>query len=331
MLRFDMNKINESSDWKKKLSQYQKPNLKRSLWQLGHTVVPYVLLWSYIATNLSKPFWLIIPLIIIAAGLLVRTFIIFHDCGHQSFFKSRLLNEWVGVVTGLFAFTSYHHWRWEHAGHHSTVGDLNKRGTGDLWTLTTKEYLESSRAVRLGYRIVRNPYFLFGFVPLFLFLVKERIPSPNARRPEFLAIHLTSLAVLVISVLLSLVFGWKEYLIVQGSILTVAATAGSWLFYVQHQYEDTYWERSEEWDYFTASLKGSSFYKLPKVLQFFSGNIGFHHIHHLNSRIPNYNLEACQKDLPFLQDAKTIGLMEGFKTARLALWDEDQKKMIAFK
>jgi omega-6 fatty acid desaturase (delta-12 desaturase) len=320
----------DHANWKKSLAQYQRPELGRSVWQLVHTFIPYALLWGYLATHLSGPLWINIPLVMVAAGLLVRLFIIFHDCGHMSFFKSRLANEWVGMATGLLSFTCYHHWRWEHSGHHSTVGDLDKRGTGDMWTLTTKEYKESSKLVRIAYRVVRNPYFLFGFIPLFLFVVKQRIPAPGARRPEHIAVHLTSLAVIVFSVVLSLVFGWKEYLIVQCSILTVAATAGSWLFYVQHQYEDSYWERNKDWDYFTASLKGSSYYKLPKVLQFFSGNIGFHHIHHLNSRIPNYHLEACQDNLPFLQDAKTIGLMEGFKTARLALWDEDQKKMIPF-
>jgi omega-6 fatty acid desaturase (delta-12 desaturase) len=288
-------------------------------------------LWGYLATHLSNPLWQTIPLIIIAAGLLVRSFIIFHDCGHMSFFKSRRANEWVGMATGLLAFTCYHHWRWEHSGHHSTVGDLDKRGIGDMWTMTTKEYAESSKGVKFGYRIVRNPYFLFGFVPLFLFLVKQRFPAPQAKRSEHIAVHLTSVAVVIVSVLLSFAFGWKEYMIVQGSILTLAATGGSWLFYVQHQYEDTYWQRNEDWDYYTSALMGSSYYKLPRVLQFFSGNIGFHHIHHLNSKIPNYNLEGCQKNLPFLQSAKTIGLWDGFKTARLALWDEDQKKMITFK
>lgn len=328
---FEMLTSQETTQWKKSLAPYQKANLSRSLWQLAHTVIPYILLWVYLATHLSAPLWQTIPLIIIAAGLLVRTFIIFHDCGHMSFFKSRRANEIVGIFTGLFAFVSYHHWRWEHSGHHSTVGDLDKRGIGDMITMTKKEYNESSKLTQFGYRVVRNPYFLFGFIPLFLFVVKQRFPAPGSKRAEHIAIHLTTLAVIGISIGLSFIFGWKEYLIVQASILTLAATAGSWLFYVQHQYEDTYWERNKDWDYFTASLKGSSYYKLPRILQFFSGNIGFHHIHHLNAKIPNYHLEACQKNLPFLQAAKTISLMEGFKTARLALWDEDQKRMITFK
>jgi acyl-lipid omega-6 desaturase (Delta-12 desaturase) len=320
-----------SIEWKKSLAEYQKPSLGKSLWQIAHTVVPYVLLWVYLATNLSKPLWQTIPLIVIAAGFLVRSFIIFHDCGHMSFFKSRRANEWFGMATGMLAFTCYHHWRWEHSGHHSTVGHLDKRGVGDLWTLTTTEFKESSPLIRTLYRVVRSPYFLFGFVPLFLFLVKQRIPSPQSSRTEHKAVHLTTVAVIAVSVGLSLVFGWKEYLIVQLSILTLAATAGSWLFYVQHQYVDTYWERSKEWDYFTASMMGSSYYKLPKILQFFSGNIGFHHIHHLNAKIPNYYLEDCQNRFEFLHAAPTIGLREGFKTAHLALWDEEQKKMVRFK
>lgn len=323
--------MTETLSWKRSLSLYQKPELKKSVWQLAHTVVPYLLLWTYLATHLDRPLWETIPLMLIAAGLLVRTFIIFHDCGHMSFFKSKRANEWVGMATGLLAFTCYHHWRWEHSGHHSTVGDLDNRGTGDLWTLTIKEYEKCPRLEKLGYRIVRNPIFLFGLVPLFLFLVKQRIPSPKSKRSEHIAVHLTTVAVVSVSVILSLIFGVKEYLITQGVILTLAATAGSWLFYVQHQYEVTYWERSADWDYFRASLAGSSYYRLPKVLQFFSGNIGFHHIHHLNARIPNYNLEACQKNLAFLHEAKVIGLVDGMKTARLALWDEERKKMVTFK
>lgn len=321
----------DSSDWKKCLGEYQKVSLSRSLWQVANTLIPYLALWVYLALNLSKPLWQTIPLIVLASGFLVRAFIIFHDCGHNSFFKSRRANQWLGIPLGLLAFTSYHHWQWEHSGHHSTVGDLDKRGTGDLWTLTKKEYQESSLLIRILYRIVRSPFFLFGFIPLFLFLLKQRIPSPSAKKQVHTAVHLTTFAILVISALLSFIFGWKEYLIVQLSILTLAATAGSWLFYIQHQYEETYWERNEEWDYFTASMMGSSYYKLPKILQFFSGNIGFHHIHHLNSKIPNYFLESCHKRFEFLQQATTVSFIGGFKTARLALWDEDQKKMITFK
>lgn len=298
---------------------------------MAHTVIPYIALWSYIATHLSAPLWQTIPLIIVASGFLVRTFIIFHDCGHMSFFKSRKLNEWVGMPLGLFAFTSYHHWRWEHAGHHSTVGDLDNRGTGDLWTLTKAEFEASSKPMQVLYRVVRSPAFLFAFVPLFLFLVKQRIPSPNAKPMEKRATHLTTLAIVAISVGLSAVVGWQAFVITQLSILTLAATAGSWLFYVQHQYEDTYWERAGEWDYLTASLQGSSYYKLPRMLQFFSGNIGYHHIHHLNSKIPNYNLEQCQNEVAELAAVKPIGLWAGWKTASLALWDEDQKKMVTFK
>ncbi len=303
----------------------------RSAWQMVHTLIPYFGIWTYLAFNLSGPLWITIPLIFLGAGFLVRAFIIFHDCGHNSFFKSRRANEIVGTLIGLLAFTPFHHWRWEHAQHHSTVGDLDNRGIGDLWTMTIEEYLESPLIKRIGYRIVRSPWFLFGFVPLFLFLVKQRFPAPQAKAYERKTLHLTSVAVVLLSCVVAYLVGWKEFLIVQTSILTLAASAGSWLFYIQHQYEDTYWERSESWDYFTASMLGSSYYKLPKVLQFFSGNIGFHHIHHLNSKIPNYHLEECQTKFSFLQEVKPIGLMAGMKTAHLALWDEEQKKMVTFK
>lgn len=321
----------KNTNWIKSLSPYQKPSIKKSSWQIANTLIPYVALWTYISLNLHQPLWQTIPLIIIASGFLVRTFIIFHDCGHMSYFKSRKANELVGIATGLLAFTSYHHWRWEHASHHSTVGDLDNRGTGDLWTLTKAEYAQSSIFMKAVYRLVRSPFFLFGLVPLLLFLVKQRFPAPGAKPMEKRAAHFTTIALLMISVALSFAVGWKAFLITQMSIMTLAATVGSWMFYVQHQYEDTYWERSENWDYFTASMNGSSYYKLPKLLQFFSGNIGFHHIHHLNSKIPNYALESCQKNLTFLHAAKTIGLLDGLKTMHLALWDEEQKKLVSFR
>ncbi len=231
-------------------------------------------------------------LAILAGGFLVRIFIIFHDCGHGSFFQSRRANDILGFVTGVLTFTPYYHWRWQHALHHASSGDLDRRGMGDVWTLTLREYLEASRWKRFAYRVARNPLVLFTLGPLFLLMV-HRFCSPNAGRRERNSVHLTNLALLAVAIGLSLLFGVKAYLLLQLGVLLAAGIAGVWLFYVQHQFEGVYWERSQEWDYATAALQGSSFYKLPKVLQWFSGNIGFHHIHHLSPRIPNYHLEKC--------------------------------------
>jgi omega-6 fatty acid desaturase (delta-12 desaturase) len=274
--------------------------------------------------------WLIIPLAILAGGLMVRTFIIFHDCGHGSFFNSQKANHILGAITGVLTFTPYYHWRWEHAIHHSSSGDLDRRGTGDIWTLTVQEYLESSRWKRFAYRLARNPLILFVLAPLFLFTVLERIPSRKAPLRERYSVYWTNLALGLVAIGLIWAFGWKAYLIIQLTILTVAASAGVWMFYVQHQFEGVYWERTEEWDYVKAALHGSSFYKLPRVLQWFSGNIGFHHIHHLSSRIPNYNLEKCHKEEPLFQTVKPITFFASFKSFTFRLWDEQQRRLVGF-
>ena len=204
------------------------------------------------------------PLAILAGAFLVRVFIIFHDCGHGSFFKSRKANDILGFITGVLTFTPYHHWRWEHAAHHATSGDLDRRGMGDIWTLTVQEYLESSRWKRFAYRLARNPVVLFVLAPLFLFLVKHRFPKARASRRERHSVYWTNLAILGMAAGLSWVFGLKAYLLIQLIVLVVAGSAGFWLFYVQHQFEGVYWERGDEWDYTTAALQGSSFYKLPE-------------------------------------------------------------------
>jgi len=266
----------------------------------------------------------------VAAGFLVRVFIIFHDCGHGSFFKSRRANDAWGFIAGVLTFTPYFHWRWEHALHHSTSGDLDRRGVGDVWTLTVQEYLESSRWKRFAYRLARNPFVLFVLAPLFLFVIRERFPSPGAPRRERNSVYLTNLAILGLAGTLSCIFGLKAYLLLQLTITLVAGSAGIWLFYVQHQFEGVYWERGEEWDYAKAALQGSSFYKLPKILQWFSGNIGFHHIHHLSPRIPNYHLEKCHRAEPLFQTVQPITLFSSFKSFTFRLWDEQRRKLVGY-
>lgn len=316
--------------WKEIVARYQKPSVGRGVWQITNTVVPYVALWFLMYFSMAMSWWLTIPLAILAGALMVRVFIIFHDCGHGSFFKSATANHILGAITGVLTFTPYYHWRWEHAIHHSSAGDLDRRGMGDIWTLTVQEYLESSRWRRFAYRLARNPIILFVVAPIFLFLVHNRIPKRKAPVRERYSVYLTNLVLGALAAGLIWIFGLKAYLIIQLTILMVAGSTGVWLFYVQHQFEDVYWERADKWDYALAALKGSSFYKLPKVLQWFSGNIGYHHIHHLSPRIPNYHLEKCHKAEPLFQTVKPVTLLTSLKSFTFRLWDEQQRRLVGY-
>ena len=320
----------DTSAWKEIVTRYQQPSLGRGVWQVLNTLVPYAVLWYLMCLSLAVSYWLVVPLAILTAGFLVRLFIIQHDCGHGSFFKSRRANDILGSVLGVLSFNPYYHWRWEHAIHHSTSGDLDRRGTGDVWTLTVQEYLESSRWKRFSYRLARNPVVLFLLAPLLLFLVWQRFSNSKAALRERLSVYWTNLAILGVAAGLSWFFGWKAYLLIQLTVMAVAGSTGVWLFYVQHQFEGVYWERGDDWDYVTAALKGSSFYKLPKVLQWFSGNIGFHHIHHLSPRIPNYHLEKCHQAEPLFQTVKPITLFSSFKSFTFRLWDEQRRKLVGY-
>ena len=321
----------DNEKWKAIVAKYQKASTWRALWQIINTLVPYALLWylMYLCLPISR--WLMVPLAILAGAFLVRVCIIFHDCGHGSFFKSRHANDLVGFLAGILTFTPYYHWRWEHAIHHGSAGDLDRRGTGDVWTMTVQEYLESSRWKRFAYRLARNPLILFAIAPIFLFLIRQRFPSPKASRRERHSVYMMNLAILGMMIALSWTFGIGTYLLIQVIVLLVAGGAGVWLFYVQHQFEGVYWERGEDWSFAAAALQGSSFYKLPRILQWFSGNIGFHHIHHLSPRIPNYNLEKChQADLLF-QQVKPTTLFSSLKSFTFRLWDEPQKRLVSFR
>jgi acyl-lipid omega-6 desaturase (Delta-12 desaturase) len=317
--------------WKAIVARYQKPSTGRGLWQVINTLVPYAALWALMYFTVHISWWLTVPLAILAGGFLVRVFIIFHDCGHGSFFKSKRANHILGSITGFLTFTPYFHWRWEHSVHHATSGDLDRRGTGDIWTLTVQEYLESSRWKRFAYRLARNPVVLFVVAPLFMFLVRERFVTSGAGKKERRSVYLTNFSIAAIAVALSCAFGVGSYVIIQLIAFGVAASVGVWLFYVQHQFEGVYWERSDNWDYTTAALKGSSFYKLPKILQWFSGNIGFHHIHHLSPRIPNYHLEKCHEAEPLFQTVKPVTLWASFKSFTFRLWDEKERRLVGFR
>jgi omega-6 fatty acid desaturase (delta-12 desaturase) len=316
--------------WRKIIARYQTPNTLRSWWQVITSLVPFFILWYLMVRSLEISYWLTLLLAIPAAGFMARTFIIFHDCGHGSFFKSKQLNDTLGIITGILTFTPYYRWRRDHAVHHATAGDLDRRGVGDVWTLTVKEYQALPAWKKLVYRIVRSPWLMFTIGGLMVFLVNHRLATKTAGKRERHSVYWTNLALAGIIILLSAVIGFKSFVLVELPILVLTTSIGVWLFYVQHQFEGVYWERHERWDYLSASLKGSSYYKLPKVLQWFTGNIGFHHIHHLSPRIPNYYLESCHKAHSLFQQVKPLTLWGSRRSLFLRLWDEDKRQLVGF-
>ena len=318
------------TEWRGLVTEFQKPSAWRATWQIVNSFGSYALVWYLMYLSVAVSWWLTLPLAILAGGLLVRTFIIFHDCGHGSFFKSRLANDVTGFIAGMVNFTPYYHWRWEHAVHHATSGDLDRRGTGDVWTMTVKEYRAASRWKRLGYRVVRNPFVLLFVAPFYLFVIRERFSTSGASPRERRSVWFMNLAIGAMVVALSSAFGLGNYVLIQLAVMMTGGAVGVWMFYVQHQFEDTYWARREDWDYTAAALEGSSFYKLPAILQWFTGNIGFHHIHHLSSRIPNYNLERCHDSHPIFSNVKPITLRSSLKSLHFRLWDEEDCKLVGF-
>ena len=316
--------------WRKAIAPFETPSLARSLRQVADTILPYLGLMGLMYLALDVSYWITLALAFPAAGFLIRNFIVFHDCGHGSFFKSRKANRILGFLTGLIAFMPSYYWSHQHAKHHATAGDLDLRGDGDVWTLTVQEYLALSRWKRICYRTYRNPVFLFGVVPLYFFLVYYRYWRPGDSVRVRWSTMRTNVALVAIVTAASLTIGIKAYLMIQLPILIVGGSAGVWLFYIQHQFEHTYWERHPEWSYVQHALEGSSFYKLPRILQWFSGNIGFHHIHHLSPRIPNYNLPKCHQSHPMFQAVKPITLWSSLKSLGYRLWDEDHKNLVGF-
>jgi acyl-lipid omega-6 desaturase (Delta-12 desaturase) len=320
----------ERARWRAVIADHQRPSTARALWQIINTVVPYVLLWYLMYRLKDISIWLTIPLAVVAGALLVRVFIFFHDCGHGSYFRSRWANDIVGFLAGVLTATPYYHWRWEHAIHHGTSGDLDKRGTGDIWTMTVQEYLDASRWKRFSYQLARNPIVLFIIAPIFLFAIVQRIASPRASARERQSVLWMNLSLLCVALVMGWLFGLGTYLLLQLIAWTVASSAGVWLFYVQHQFEDVYWERGEDWDYIAAALKGSSYYKLPRILQWFSGNIGFHHIHHLSPRIPNYYLQKCHEADPVFRQVRPLTLMTSLRSLAFRLWDEPAGRLVGY-
>lgn len=320
--------------WRAMVAKYQQPDVRKSAWQIINSFGGFLfgLVLMYFSLNIS--YLLTLFLALPTAGFLVRIFIIQHDCGHGSFFKSRRLNDTVGSICGVVTLVPYKYWRKGHAIHHAHHAELEERGTGDIWTLTVDEYIKAPWWKRAAYRVFRNPLFLFVVAPSIHFIILERLPlgvEENWRNGERASVWWTNLAIATWFVVAGLLIGFGNLLLIVFPPMLISASIGTWLFYVQHQYERTYWEHTPQWDYTLAAMHGSSYYKLPKLLQWFTGNIGFHHIHHLSPRIPNYNLEKCHAQNPALQRVVQLTLMSSLKTVPLALWDEKKRQLVSFR
>ncbi len=312
------------------LKEFSKSDWRKSTWQIVNSVIPFLILMTAMYFSLEYSYWLTLLLAIPTAGFAIRIFIIFHDCGHGSFFKSTTISSIVGYITGLLLFVPYHDWRHSHAQHHATCSDLDRRGIGDVWTLTVKEYKASSARDQFLYRLYRNPIVLFILGPFYMALINNRFPTKGAKTREKTSVHMTNIGLLLVIVIMSLTIGIKSYLLIQIPVILIAWTSGIWLFYVQHQFEEVYWENHENWDYNDAALLGSSFYKLPRILQWFTGNIGFHHVHHLSARIPNYNLQKCHEQIGGFQSIKPLTFFASLKLLKMRLYDEESRCMIDF-
>ena len=319
-------------DWLSKLSIYSASHNGRAVWQLSNTIVPYFILWAAMIFLLKHNYsiWFFLCAAIPAGGLLVRIFILFHDCCHGSLFTSKKTNRLAGYITGILTFTPFDEWRRAHIIHHAASGNLDKRGVGDVWTMTVKEYKAAGRTERLAYRLFRNPLIMFGLGPFFLFLYIMRRSAPESKKAERRSVYLTNFVILVIIAAMGWLIGYKTFFQIQLPVLFTAGMIGIWLFYIQHQYENTYWTRSKEWNLLDSALNGSSYYKLPRILQWITGSIGFHHIHHLRPRIPNYYLEQCCKNIPALNETAPLTLLTSLRSIRLNLWDEDKNKLVGF-
>ena len=322
----------EARGWTQILARYRTPSSTRSIIELVITAGPLVLLWFLMWATLDLGYWVCLLLAVPAAGFLVRLFMIQHDCGHGAFFHHRLTNDWVGRVIGILTLTPYDFWRHTHAIHHSTSGNLDRRGIGDVDTLTVHEYLALSRWRRLGYRVYRHPIILFGLGPAYLFIVQHRLPVGLMRAgwKPWLSAMATNVAIATLVITMIWLIGVVPFVLVHLPIVLLAASVGVWLFYVQHQFEDTAWDRDDVWSLHEAALHGSSYYDLPSVICWFTANIGVHHIHHLCSRIPYYRLPVVLRDYPELSVIGRLTLIQSFRCVRLVLWDEGQQRLVSF-
>jgi omega-6 fatty acid desaturase (delta-12 desaturase) len=312
------------------LAAYARPRLGRSVLDVGTSVIPYLALsvMSYLTLGVSP--LLTVGLELLAAGFLVRTFIVFHDCAHGSLLPSKRANRYLGRFTGLLVLSPYARWRHDHAVHHASSGDLARRGVGDILTLTVDEYRSRSWRGRLGYRLLRNPFVMFGLGPIVAMMIGPRIATRAQRPRQRNSVLGLDLVIVAVAFGLSWLIGWQDLLLVWAPPAMLAGSVGIWLFYVQHQFEDAYWQNAADWDYADAALRGSSYLRLPKVLQFFTGNIGLHHVHHLNARVPNYNLQRAHDEMTIFDCVPTLSLLDGLKAVNLKLWDDTSGKLVTF-
>jgi len=319
--------------WIERLNQYRKPDPRRGLVELAITVVPLIILWWLAWMALSVSIWLTFLLTIPAAGFLMRLFMIQHDCGHGAFFRRRTTNDWTGRFIGIFTLTPFDLWRRSHAVHHATTGNLDHRGIGDIHTLTVDEYRSLNWFGRLGYRLYRHPFVLFGLGPAYLFLLQNRLPLGymTAGVHYWLSAMVTNIGIALFVIGMTSLTGILPFITVHLPIVLLAATGGVWLFYIQHQFEDTHWSADGKWNVHDAALHGSSHYDLPPALRWFTANIGVHHVHHLCSRIPYYRLPEVLRDYPELADVKRITLFESFRLTGLHLWDVDNQRLVSFR
>jgi omega-6 fatty acid desaturase (delta-12 desaturase) len=323
----------EAQTWTTILARYRQPSTGRSIVEIGITFAPLAALWALAWATLNVGYWLSLPIAVLAAGFLVRLFMIQHDCSHGAFFRHRLANDWVGRVIGVLTMTPYGHWRRTHAMHHATSGNLDRRGLGDVDTLTVREYRALPLWRRLAYRLYRHPLVMFGVGPAYLFIFQQRVPFGLMRSgsgPWFSTMS-TNLAIALVAATLIWLIGIKAFLLVHLPIILPAASIGVWLFYVQHQFERTSWDDDAEWNLHRAALHGSSYYDLPAILRWFTANIGVHHVHHLCSRIPYYRLPLALREHPELRDIGRLTLLQSFRCVRLVLWDEAQRRLVSFR
>jgi len=322
----------QKPQWYQRTAKYAQLNLHIAIRQLLNTLVPYFLLFALMVHLVRQgyPYWAVLTVSVPAAALFVRIFILFHDCTHGSFLPSPRWNKRIGYFCGILTFTSFLDWRRSHAGHHITSGDLDRRGIGDITTMTVEEYLAAPPLRRLYYRLYRHPLIMFGLGPGYYFLLRNRWPSAGAPRQDVHSVLITNLGIVAIAGVATLTIGFKTYLLIQLPVLLIAATFGVWLFYIQHQFQGVYWARHADWDPWRAAVEGASYYKMPKILQWLTGNIGFHHVHHARPGIPNYHLQQCYDETPELQAVKPVTMATSLKSLGFKLWDEERRQLVSF-
>lgn len=315
---------------RKSIAPYEKADLKTSARQLVNTFTPFFLLWYLAYESLSVSYLLSLLFIVPAAGFLVRIFILFHDACHNSFFKNKHANNVLGNITGVLTLFPFRQWRHSHNIHHATSSNLNKRGVGDIWVMTVAEYNNASWGQRAAYRMYRNPFVMFVLGPLYLLLVSNRKNRKGARLSERMNTYFINLSILALYGGMCWLIGWQAFFMIQGPIVFIAAFLGIWLFYIQHHFEDTYFEKEENWDFVKAAVEGSSFYKLPKWMQWLTGNIGYHHVHHLSPKVPNYYLETVHEKNEELRSVPVVTIRSSFIALKYRLWDEKNNRFISF-